>query len=586
VHPYVFVPLAAAVSACAMAGAAWGRDPGRPSGRLFAAVLLGCGFWSLCQVAWSLSGSGEQARLAARLSCLGFLWLGPLSLHLHAILQPGGVSPRLRRGLPWAYAGTGVLAALFLATDWFVPDMQRVPWGWEPVMGPGMAAVALWVAAYPALLATRWAQGRRPPAMQAAAFAWVPLGLGVLVAVLLATEVVLPSLGFVFPRFGSAAMSVGSLLVAVELGRQGHVVTPRGLAHELVDAFPDGVALLGRGGAIRSANANLARLAGCRRSQLRGLPIARFLPDAPALEGSIVDVQTRFVDDAGKEFPVTLSASVLSVGEEARVGFVVAVRDLRPALQLRGRLVSSGRLAAVGELAASITHEINNPIAYVRTNLGVLAAHLDELAKAATVLPGCSQVVAEADEARETVADTLRGANRVASIVRDVRSFSGAGHTEGNVGHVMQLCEEALRVSLPRIPEGVSVVREYGDVPAVACAPRALVQVFLNLLTNAAQAVRCGGVIRIRSRPLDGRVVVSVEDDGPGIAADVVERIFDPFFTTKPVGEGTGLGLAISREIIEGHGGELGVEARSGGGTVFSVSLPEHTGPAGSGGGE
>jgi signal transduction histidine kinase len=531
-----------------------------------------------------LSGSAEQARVAARLACLGFLWLGPLCLQLHAALQPSRVSSRLRRGLPWAYAGTGVLAALFLGTDWFVPDMQRVPWGWEPVMGLGMAAVVLWVAAYPALLAVRWAQGRSPPEMRDGAFAWVPLGLGLLVAVLVANEVVLPSLGFVFPRFGSAAMSIGALLVAVELGRQGHVVSPRGLAHELVDAFPDGVALLGRGGAIRSANANLARLAGCSRSRLRGLPIARFLPDAPALEGSIVDVQTRFVDDTGREFPVTLSASVLSAGGEARVGFVVAVRDLRPALQLRGRLVSSGRLAAVGELAASITHEINNPIAFVRTNLGVLAAHLDEIVKGATALPDCSEVVSEAEEARETVADTQRGADRVASIVRDVRSFSGAGHTEGNVGHVKQLCEEALRVSLPRIPEGVSVVRVYGDVPAAACAPRALVQVFLNLLTNAAQAVHCGGVIRIRSQQREDRVVVSFEDDGPGIAADVVERIFDPFFTTKPVGEGTGLGLAISREIIEGHGGRLGLEPRSGGGTVFSVSLPAHTAPAGSDG--
>jgi signal transduction histidine kinase len=124
----------------------------------------------------------------------------------------------------------------------------------------------------------------------------------------------------------------------------------------------------------------------------------------------------------------------------------------------------------------------------------------------------------------------------------------------------------------------------YGDVPAAACAPRALVQVFLNLLTNAAQAVHCGGVIRIRSQQREDRVVVSFEDDGPGIAADVVERIFDPFFTTKPVGEGTGLGLAISREIIEGHGGRLGLEPRSGGGTVFSVSLPAHTAPAGSDG--
>ena len=98
-HPFVFVPLAAAVSACAMAGAAWGRDPSRPPSRVLAGVLLACGFWSLCQVAWSLAGSAQQALTAARLACLGFLWLGPLSLHLHATLQPEDVAASVLNAL-------------------------------------------------------------------------------------------------------------------------------------------------------------------------------------------------------------------------------------------------------------------------------------------------------------------------------------------------------------------------------------------------------------------------------------------------------------------------------------------------------
>ena len=137
-----------------------------------------------------------------------------------------------------------------------------------------------------------------------------------------------------------------------------------------------------------------------------------------------------------------------------------------------------------------------------------------------------------------------------------------------------RLCEEALRVLLPTLRDGVRVERHYGELAPLACAPQQLVQVFLNLLSNAAQAVGGRGTIAVHTADDGDAVSIHVEDDGSGIPAEVIERIFDPFFTTKAVGEGTGLGLAISRQIVRDHGGELSVRSDPALGTRFAIRLP------------
>ena len=126
----------------------------------------------------------------------------------------------------------------------------------------------------------------------------------------------------------------------------------------------------------------------------------------------------------------------------------------------------------------------------------------------------------------------------------------------------------------------VTVERKLGDLPSVECVRSQIDQVFLNLLTNAAQAISGPGTIAIETRREAGFAVVSIADAGPGIPEDVRSRIFDPFFTTKPVGEGTGLGLSISYEIAKKHGGELRPpRARPGGGAVFTLAHPDCAGP-------
>jgi PAS domain S-box-containing protein len=582
VHPYVLLPLAATVTACAIAGAAWARDPGQPANRLSAALMLAVAFWGLCDTFSQAALTPEASLRAGRLAGLGFLWVGPLLVHLHVLLAPHAVPVRLRRSLPALYAATPLWIGLAAVTPWFIVDVERLPWGWAPVFGPLLPGIVAWVAAYPLWIVST-SHRRAPTRMVGSTARWLLLGL---VVVAVGSELAYPVLGLPVPSFATACVSAAAALLVLGFYREGRrVVAPRRLAQELLDAFPDGIALRNADGTVRSANANLARLIGCPRDELRGRPLAELLPD-PRLHHrgaeAVLDLQTTLATRAGHSVPVSVSTSLVSSRDGYAIGRVVSVRDLRPVLELRGHLVTAGRLAAVGELAASITHEINNPVAFVRANLGLLDRHLLAVAKAVAVVPVDPGLAAEIGDAREVVAETLSGADRVADIVRDVRSFSGAGHQEREVIDLNQLCEEALRVSLPRIPDGVSVHREYRAALSVPSDARALVQVLLNLITNAAQAVSERGTIWISTDACDEGSVVRVADDGAGIPSEVLERIFDPFFTTKPVGEGTGLGLAISRQIIENHGGALEVEERPGGGTTFVVRLPGVAGREGS----
>jgi len=164
--------------------------------------------------------------------------------------------------------------------------------------------------------------------------------------------------------------------------------------------------------------------------------------------------------------------------------------------------------------------------------------------------------------------------DRVAAIVRDVKSFSHSGEAVLETVQVNGLLEAVLRVASPQLRYGATIVRDFGEIPPLRASSQQLQQVFLNLLMNASQATGDRGTIRLATHCRGARVIVDVEDDGHGIPPEQLGRIFDPFFTTKPVGEGTGLGLSISYQIVSRHGGELSVESTPGAGTRFRVELP------------
>jgi signal transduction histidine kinase len=165
------------------------------------------------------------------------------------------------------------------------------------------------------------------------------------------------------------------------------------------------------------------------------------------------------------------------------------------------------------------------------------------------------------------------GIERTLAIVKDLRTFSRLDSGSPSLVDLIEALESTLTLLGDR--RHVSVSREFAEIPPVECLEGQIQQVFMNLLSNAVDAVGAGGRIVVRAGLAgEGRVAIEVEDDGCGIAPDHLDQIFEPFFTTKEVGRGTGLGLAISFGIVARHAGRLTVRSEAGRGSCFRVELP------------
>jgi signal transduction histidine kinase len=262
----------------------------------------------------------------------------------------------------------------------------------------------------------------------------------------------------------------------------------------------------------------------------------------------------------------------------------------------QSQLLQSEKMASVGQLAAGVAHEINNPIGYVNSNLGILRRYmgdmytvLDRYAQLEQALPAdhpsrvdlaALKARVEMDYLREDAPHLLQesedGIVRVLKIVRDLRDFSRLDEYEWQLADLHQGLESTLSIVANEIKYKAELIREYGELPQIECLPSQLNQVFLNLLINAAQSIPERGRITIRTGTDARGVWVQFSDTGQGIKPANLGRIFEPFFTTKPIGTGTGLGLSVSYGIVQTHGGTIDVDSELGVGTSFTVHLPIH----------
>jgi two-component system, cell cycle sensor histidine kinase and response regulator CckA len=266
----------------------------------------------------------------------------------------------------------------------------------------------------------------------------------------------------------------------------------------------------------------------------------------------------------GEVFHVELVSRTIST-ERGPVEYF-AVRDITTRRQAALQLSIAHRAVALGTLSSGIANEINNPLSWMMTNLQMAQDELRHVGRRN----------AEQEALLHTLDDALQGGRRVMSIVRDLKSMSREG-SETGIADVHVALDLACRVANRQIEAKARLVRDYGHVPSVRGSAARLGQVFLNLLTNALQAIPDGQRdvhrITLRTRICRDMVEVIVRDTGRGIPSHILPHVFDPFFTTQTK-DGTGLGLSITRSVIDGMGGTIDVESREGEGATFLLRLP------------
>ena len=251
----------------------------------------------------------------------------------------------------------------------------------------------------------------------------------------------------------------------------------------------------------------------------------------------------------------------------------------------QAKLVHTAKMASLGQLVAGVAHELNNPIGFIYSNM----THLREYAQKLMHLIDVAEHHPENLKREKTKADLAYiekdlpklisscedGARRTRDIVLGLRNFSRLEEAQLKPVDIHEGLENTLRLLTGELKNRITVVKKFEKLPKVNCYPSQLNQVFMNVLSNAAQAIDDEGEIHITTKRLDDdRIEVSIRDTGKGMSKATLEKVFDPFFTTKGLGLGTGLGLSISYGVIQKHGGEILVSSAKGKGTEFKIILP------------
>lgn len=260
--------------------------------------------------------------------------------------------------------------------------------------------------------------------------------------------------------------------------------------------------------------------------------------------------------------------------------------------QTESQLLQQDKLAVVGQLAACVAHEINNPCAYIQANVEMLVGYAQDIeGYLCLIREGAPRdrlrefetkhhIERQTDDLPSLLGDTADGVRRIVRIVRELRSFGRVDHEVSEV-HLNELLSRTVRLLENELRHRAVVRLHQGQIPLTVANPGRLLQVFINLVMNALQAMKSSikeenEVLITTGMGGEGgeEITVSVRDNGSGISANAIEKIFEPFYTTKDVNEGTGLGLSICRTIVENHGGKIEVESRLHSGTTFTVTLP------------
>nr|WP_275974268.1 ATP-binding protein [Argonema galeatum] len=262
--------------------------------------------------------------------------------------------------------------------------------------------------------------------------------------------------------------------------------------------------------------------------------------------------------------------------------------------QAQAQLIQTEKMSSLGQMVAGVAHEINNPINFIYGNIEHANDYTEELLKLVQLYrqqyPNSTSTIQNqidtidldfmTEDLPKLLSSMKMGADRIREIVLSLRNFSRLDEAEMKSVNIHAGIDSTLVILNHRLKNDIEVIKHYGNLPLVECYPAQLNQVFMNILSNAVDALLSterptNKQIAIRTEKVNANLIlVKIWDNGSGISREIKNKLFDPFFTTKPVGQGTGLGLYICYQIVEKHKGRIEIKSEPGQGTEFAISLP------------
>ena len=410
--------------------------------------------------------------------------------------------------------------------------------------------------------------------------------------------------GTIAVRPGEADQLVAAMAEGITLSNPDEAERLRGLVTAMRDLRPARGALLNAQAAL--ADSPLPRLLADLREQVGADLVHRLstIGDARVLlnvyTALLLLVLVYFgLRLRGSYAELNRSHEVLELRVQERTRDLVrANEDLK---ESQVQLVQAEKMSSLGQLVAGVMHEINTPLMYVRSNVDTCADNITALTgefAPAVALAGAlrrgetdkatltrhlgqmkrgidpNEIDLSLDEITQLTVDTQEGLEQISELVQSLKDFSRLDRADEDWFDVRDGLERTLTITRNLLKYGVDVVKDFEEVPRIRCAPSRLNQVFINMVTNAVQAMDGKGRLELATRNLGDAVQITISDTGCGIPPEHLQKITDPFFTTKPVGEGTGLGMSIVRQIIDEHEGRLDIDSEVGVGTLMTVTLP------------
>lgn len=583
-HLHALISLAAILVSAAFASVsvAWHSDRRKTSG--MTSIFVCTGSWALLDLLCFLETDPEAARFWIRWLDMPTLLLGPSLILLLAQILPR-VSQRMRRLFPWSLGVAIVLGICSASLPGATGDVVALPdGGWQPGVGPFSLIIIPLGMVLPVVAiahASRAELNRRFAKIDGTRIRAIGLAFAVCFVIVLATEIIMPLLDRPAPRLGALTVAslAGFMWLRILYVADGLAVTPEGMARSMLEKLHDGVALVELDGTILSSNIRLTEMSGRASSDLRGRSLST-LVDASVefLRGGLEESESLLHTVFGTSVPVSLSSSIVYARNGDPTGVVVTLRDLREVDVLRRRLVTSGRLAAFGELAAGIAHEVNNPIAFIRSDLNLLTRRLKEvrarLGREAEL--GAGTVVAT--RAAERIEQALLGIERVAEVVGDVREFSHVGGVGQGGSDPKALVEGAMRLAALQRGADVELRHSEHEFCERIESGQEIKQVLLALLRVLVEGVEKGGSVEAHLENREKGLRITLFATPFVDPVDEMLSRFEGLADEDRFDPQVGFEMSIATELVEQLGGVFAIAVRGADGIEIILDLPLESG--------